>query len=375
MITWSTKYSNGAWVVDDYRTAKLILASDQFSAQRAGRWLNTSAKDGIGDEFRLFKGLLRQSVVFLDGDKHQKIRSLLIQKIRHAVCGEFQDKLEVIVEEAICPLQNKSVDLIACLAQVVPASAIAHLIGINPGNQEIHRWSEALAGFLGASIENRQIAAKAQNAVVEMAQYFENSISCKNYICNEQKILEELLADLPRDKRRGREILMAQLCTLLFGGYETSQNLIGNAIYLILTNKSQHALLKRQPDLVDDCINEVLRLESPVQYTGRLVKSEVTIGGVTLKAGQLIVIDLGAANRDASIYENPNSFLIARKQFPHLAFGFGAHYCLGTMLSFMECRAVLQNLLKRNIELKSQPIWSSNTLYRGLDQLLVTIGQ
>ena len=84
MIKWSKKYSNGSWVVDDYATAKEILGSDQFSVQRAGRWLNTSANNGLGNDLRILKSLLRQSIVFLDGSKHQKIRLLLIQKIKQA---------------------------------------------------------------------------------------------------------------------------------------------------------------------------------------------------------------------------------------------------------------------------------------------------
>jgi cytochrome P450 len=149
----------------------------------------------------------------------------------------------------------------------------------------------------------------------------------------------------------------------LFGGYETTKNLIGNAIYLLLSNESQHDFLKKRPELIDDCINEVLRLESPVQYTGRLARSKISFGNVTFKVGDLAVIEIGAANRDPSIYENPNSFDIARKFIPHLAFGFGPHYCLGAILPLMECRAVLRNLIKINIQLNSPPIWSSNTLY------------
>ena len=82
MITWSKKYSNGAWVVDDFATAKEILASDQFSVQRAGRWLNTSVNDGLEDDLRIFKSLLRQSVVFLDGSKHKKFDHSSFKKLR-----------------------------------------------------------------------------------------------------------------------------------------------------------------------------------------------------------------------------------------------------------------------------------------------------
>ena len=373
MITWSKKYSNGAWVIDDYVTAKAILASDQFSVQRAGRWLNTSANDGLEDDLRIFKSLLRQSVVFLDGSKHQKIRSLLIQKIKHAMSNEFQGKLDAIALDAIEQLQNKPSNLISGLAKIVPARSIAYLIGIDPNNEEVFRWSDAIANFLGAPIESGQLALKAQNAVGEMAQYFESSISRGDYVCNDRRILDELLEEFPQDQLRSRQVLLAQLCTLLFGGYETTRNLIGNAISLLLLNESQHDFLKKRPELIDDCINEVLRLESPVQYTGRLVRSKISFGNVTFKAGDLVVIEIGAANRDPSIYEDPNSFDIARKFIPHLGFGFGSHYCLGAILSLMECRAVLRNLIKTNIQLNSPPIWSSNTLYRGLDELSVTV--
>lgn len=373
MISWSTQYSNGAWVVSDYATAKEILLSDQFSVQRAGRWVNTSSKDGLGDEFRMFKGLLRQSVVFLDGNKHRQIRALLIQKIRHAVNADFQTKLDLIVQEVIDSLRNNSSDLIRSLAKIVPIRSISHLIGINPSNQKVYCWCDDIAQFLSAPIESYQLALRAQNAIGEMAQYFEASISSGNYIGNDQRILDGLLEDLPRDNCRSREILLAQLCTLLFSGYETTQHLIGNALFLLLSNECQLALLKKQPDLLDACMNEVVRLESPVRYTGRLVKSDISIGGVQLKSGELLVIDIGAANRDPLIYENPNSFHIARKSAPHLGFGFGAHYCIGAHLSFMECRTILKNLLQKEIELNAPPIWTNNPLYRGLDSLIATI--
>ena len=248
MITWSKKYSNGAWVVDDFATAKEILASDQFSVQRAGRWLNTSVNDGLEDDLRIFKSLLRQSVVFLDGSKHKKIRSLLIQKIKNAVSNGFQSKLDAIVLDAVEQLQNKPSNLISDLAKIIPAKSISYLIGIDQKNEEVFRWCDAIADFLGAPIENGQLALKAQNAVIEMAQYFELNISRGNYVCNDRRILDELLEDLPQDRLRSWQVLLAQLCTLLFGGYETTRNLIGNAIYLLLSNESQYDLLKNQPE-------------------------------------------------------------------------------------------------------------------------------
>jgi len=373
MIKWSKKYSNGSWVVDDYATAKEILGSDQFSVQRAGRWLNTSANNGLGNDLRILKSLLRQSIVFLDGSKHQKIRLLLIQKIKQAASNDFQSKLDEIVQNAVGQLQNRPSNLISDLAKIIPARSIAYLMGVDPSNEDVYRWSEAIANFLGAPIENGQLALGAQKAVSEMAHYFERTIETEGYIKNDHRILDELLAEFPQDRHRAKQVLLAQLCTLLFGGYETTRNLIGNAIYLLLTNDLQFAYLKKHPDLIDNCINEVLRLECPVSRTGRLVRKKIAFGDITMKSGDLVVIDISAANRDPLRYENPNTFNIARKSIPHLAFGFGAHYCLGAVLSFMECRAVLKNLIEKDIQMYSLPIWSSNSLYQGLDELSAAV--
>ena len=152
--------------------------------------------------------------------------------------NEFQGELDAIVLDAIEKLQNKPSNLIPDLAKIVPARSIAYLIGIDPNNEEVFRWSDAIANFLGAPIENGQLALKAQNAVSEMAQYFESSISRGDYICNDRRILDELLEESPQDQLRSRQVLLAQLCTLLFGGYETTRNLIGNAISLLLLNES-----------------------------------------------------------------------------------------------------------------------------------------
>ena len=140
MITWSEKYSNGAWVVDDYTTAKKILASNQFSTQRAGRWLNSSVNDSLEDDLKIFKGLLRQSVVFLDGSRHQKIQSTLIQKIKHVESNESQERLNAIVLETVEQLQNNPCNLIADLAKIIHARSIAYLMGIDPNQKDVFRW-------------------------------------------------------------------------------------------------------------------------------------------------------------------------------------------------------------------------------------------
>jgi len=133
--------------------------------------------------------------------------------------------------------------------------------------------------------------------------------------------------------------------------------------------------LKSNPEKIDDCINEVLRLECPVQYTGRLVRNDIAYRGISMKAGELVIVDIAAANRDPLVFDAPDEFNISRESIPHLAFGFGAHYCLGAILSLMECRTVLKALIEKDISQNASSVWSKNTLYRGLDVLPAMIAQ
>lgn len=373
MIEWSNKYSNGAWVVDDYATAKVILSSSSFSVQRGGRWINTSAKKIVNEDLGPFKLLLKQSVVFLDGEKHRKIRSLLIRKIRDAVSDGFIDEVDHIVDETFRQIKkNIEFNFIDSIARVIPAKSVACLMGIHANNEDLYHWSDAIADFLGAPVESGKLAIEAQNAVLEMTQYFNLEYVRKKYLDDDSGLLSSISAEITSDWVRGRQVLLAQLCTLLFGGYETTRNLIGNAVYLLMTNQDQLDMIRKNPELIDNCIAEVLRFESPVQYTGRLVKKEIKISGIEMQIGDLVIVDIGASNRDPLIYENPNVFNIQRKIIPHISFGFGSHFCLGSHLSFIECRAVLRKILESNLDVSNPMIWSKNNLYRGLSSLPTT---
>lgn len=369
MIEWSDRYSNGAWVINDYSTARYVLSSKSLSCERAGRWINTSSKDCPDDDLRIIKGLLRQSVIFMDGTKHQQIRSLLIQQIKRSVSNQFEAKLNQIVDGVLSDIFNRPCDLIADLAKVVPAQSIAFLLGINPRLENLYCWCDNIANFIGSPIENGYLALKAQSALNEMAHYFEITQFNGHYTQNENRIMEGLVQEISQHSLRGKQIVLAQLCTLLFGAYETTRNLIGNGLYLLSKHKTQFELLRQQPQLLDQCIQEVLRFESPVQYTGRIAMQDILIGGRTIRSGQLVIIDIASANRDPNIYTNPNTFNILRKPIANLAFGYAHHYCLGATLSLIESRAVFKRLIGTQIDLCSDPAWSSNTLYRGLNHL------
>jgi len=162
---------------------------------------------------------------------------------------------------------------------------------------------------------------------------------------------------------------------LLVAGHETTINLIGNGTQALLQNRPQWELLCAQPDLAKTAVEELLRYDSPVQMTSRLVMEPLTIGEQEFLPGSFVNLMLGAANRDTAVFENPHQLDITRKPNPHLAFGAGIHYCLGAPLARLEGQIAFTTLTRRfpNLHLTDEtPQYRSNYILRGLESLPVT---
>jgi cytochrome P450 len=163
---------------------------------------------------------------------------------------------------------------------------------------------------------------------------------------------------------------------LLFGGHETTRNLVGNGIYTLLRHPAAIGELRNNPGLIRSAVEELLRYESPVQYTARIAKEDMEICGVRLHAGEQILFMLGAANRDAAQFREPDRLDLKRVSNAHLAFGAGAHFCIGNQLARLEGQAAILNLLRRfpHMRLAQKRVeWLPNSVFRGLKSLPVAL--
>jgi hypothetical protein len=134
---------------------------------------------------------------------------------------------------------------------------------------------------------------------------------------------------------------------LLVAGNETTTTLIGNAVIELLEHPEQLAQLRRQPELISGAIDEVLRFASPVQFDPRRATRSVELRGCKIEEGRVVICWLGSANRDETVFEEPDRFQLTRPLNRHLAFGFGPHYCLGANLARLEAQTALRVLLER----------------------------
>jgi cytochrome P450 len=162
---------------------------------------------------------------------------------------------------------------------------------------------------------------------------------------------------------------------LMTGGQETTTNLIGNGLLTLLRHPEQLEQLRADPALIPTAIEELLRFESPIQYTSRLAPEDVQMGGKTIRKGQAIIAVMGAANRDPERFPDSDRLEIRRQDNRHLAFAWAAHFCFGAPLARLEGDVAFSTLLNRmpNLTLESGPVsWRENLGFRGLTALPVT---
>jgi cytochrome P450 len=164
---------------------------------------------------------------------------------------------------------------------------------------------------------------------------------------------------------------------LLVAGNETTTNLIGNAMYSLLTHPDQLELLRSEPSLMSPAVEELLRFNGPVQATGRVATEDIEVGGVTVKEGQVAFVLLGSANHDPTKFPDPERLDLRRNPTEHLAFGDGIHFCLGAPLARAEAQITLRALLERfpKIALDGDPTWGGTFIIRGAKKLPISVSR
>jgi cytochrome P450 len=166
-------------------------------------------------------------------------------------------------------------------------------------------------------------------------------------------------------------------CTLIvIGGYEPLVHLIGNGLLVLHNHPAERARLREDPALIKSAVEELLRYESPIQFTARVAREDVDLDGRRIRGGQTVVALFGAANRDPAVFADPDRLDLGRAPNPHLGFGAGPHFCLGAPLVRLGAEVALGTLVQRFPHLRltaETPQWRNSTIPRGLEALPVAL--
>ncbi|MFS2215988.1 cytochrome P450 [Telluria sp. Tellsp104] len=382
-VLWRDDVFQGAWVLTRHADIELALRDPRFSSQRTGGWVKRipgvdaslsgrRAQAGLD----LFQRLFGSAMVFLDGADHQRVRKAMAAGFHPTLIRTLRADVERLTDELLDGLDAPGFDFIAEVARPLPSRVIGLMLGIDREDEaRFMAWSDDLAAFIGALQPTADQLRAAQRSLLQMVRYFDALLPARRASPGTDLVSRLLLAEAAGELRADGELL-AQCAMLLFAGHETTRNLLGNGLYTLLTHPDAWARLRADEDGMTLAIRELLRYDSPVQYTGRRVATELTLHGTTLGRGDLVIALIGAANRDPERFADPDTFDITRRAGSHLSFGSGPHVCIGAGLSLLEADVVLRAVLRRWPTLRmldAAPRWNGIAGLRGLAALPVSV--
>jgi cytochrome P450 len=383
-LHWSPEFCGGAWLLTGHADVASVLRDPRFSVRRAGGWANSSGPEAL-TELREFKRIFSRSLLFVDAPQHTRLRQVMNAGFKPAALQELGPQIQTIVDRLLDQVLAKAADsasgqfaqfaqfdFMRDFARPLPALVIAGMLGIAAEDRsEFVAWSDDIAAFIGSPTPTLEIARAAQVSLIAMNEYFRQLLPQRRAALG-----DDLMSQLIRAEASGGIIttkeLLAQCCTLLFAGHETTRNLLGNGMLALLQHPQQWQALQDAPALLPSALKELLRFDSPVQYTGRRLKADVEMHGQLMKKGDLVIPLIGAANRDPAKFTDPDRLDIERNQGAHLSFGYGPHVCIGATLTYLEAEIAMRSVMQRLPQLRlasATQSWGGNAVYRSLNQL------
>jgi len=358
-----------AWTIARYRDVAALARHPHVSVEEA----NASAFPEPPET--PFSRLMGQTMLFRDAPDHDRLRRLVARAFTPRRIEELRPRVEVLVAKRLDDLIPRGeADLLAKLAYPLPVDVICELLGIPEDDRRLFPpWAKALAARLDVEPMRTPTTNRLGDvATMELSTYLESLLTDPR-----RRIGGGLIDGLVEAEEAGERLnhaeVIATCALLLMAGHETTANLIGNGVLALLRQPDQLAELRCGNIAMDSAVEELLRYDGPVQLTQRIALADVDLDGITIPAGELIVLLVGAANRDPEVFDEPDRLDLAREPNHHLAFSSGIHACLGASLARMETGIVLDQLLTRlpGLRLANQPRWRDTFVLRGLQSLPV----
>ncbi|MDZ8221468.1 MULTISPECIES: cytochrome P450 [unclassified Nostoc] len=311
-----------------------------------------------------------------DPPEHERFRSLVNKAFTSARVNKMRDLIEQIVDELIDSfIAHSKCEFVSEFAVPLPLKVISQQLGVPQTHlPKLKQWSDAFIARLGNTLSKEQQIECAKD-VVAFQHYFRDVIESR-----QKQPQDDLITDLVEAKVDGeRSLDTAELLSIiqqiLVAGNETVTNALAGGMLLLTNNKEQMKLLQTDISLLENFVEEVLRMESPTAGMWRVVTQDTKLAGVDLKAGSLVMIRFDAANRDSIKFIEGERFDVRRHNASnHLAFGHGIHFCLGAMLARKEMQIAYQRLLLRlkDIRLAQEGYqYLPNVLMRTLKHLYI----
>lgn len=336
-------YSQSArmWIVSRFEDVVGVLKEPNlFSSDAMAAILAVGSQDGPGPR-------MPGNLVTYDPPEHTKLRNIVNRAFTPRRVESWRPLVEQLTRDCIQEMEQRGrFDVIADLAALAPVRVIAAILGIDPSRHtDFKRWANTItAAMTGSKRGVDPVASGAMQAGLELAQHLGEVIAARAAAPSDDVI--SVLARAQEGEVLTPIEVVGFAGVLTFAGTETTTNLIGNAVRVLAENEAVRARVLAEPALIPRLLEETLRWDSPVQYLFRRVTAPTEIAGTKVEENAFVCALLGSANRDPQQWgPDAEVFDLDRATSGHLAFGFGAHFCLGAALARLEAECALRALL------------------------------
>ena len=360
------------WLVTRYEDVKSVLMDECFAKDQR----NVDAKTAF--DFPWMPGFVRamqNNMLDMDAPDHTRLRNLVHKAFTPRRIQQMQSRIETLSHETLSKAKSKGqFDLVADYALPIPSTVIAEILGIPAEDMDkFHRWSNNLLQSNAASTTGMM---KMIPVMWQLFRYVKGQLENRRKHPQGDMLTALVEAEEDGDSLSTDEAI-AMVVILLIAGHETTVNLIASGTLALLEHPDELERLRADSSLMPSAVEELLRYTVPVETaTERYAKEPITMHGVTIPTGGLMLAALASANRDESVFENPDTLDISRSPNRHFSFGHGMHYCLGAPLARMEGAIALDTLIHELPDLRlavrpEQLIWRNGMVIRGLERLPV----
>jgi cytochrome P450 family 142 subfamily A polypeptide 1 len=321
------------------------------------------------------------SLVTTDAPRHTRLRKLVSRGFTPRMVGHYEKRIREIVGELLDGMAPRGQgDLVEDVAVPLPLYIIADMLGIRREDfARFHEWSDVMIGSAG-HFHDPVVMERAANAYIEYGTYLSEVFEDRRRHPRDDLVSILVAAQedgvlAPDEEAMENDEIIMFMTLLLIAGNETTRNGIAGGMLALMEHPEQRALLLRRPELLDSAVEEVLRWVSPIIGFRRTATCDTEIRGQTIRAGERVLMLYQSANRDEAVYPDGDRFDVARDPNPHLAFGIGAHFCLGANLARLEMKLAFEALLARLPDMQlapgATPVRQASTLVRGIASLPV----
>lgn len=347
IVRWD---SGPAVVVTRYRDVKTVMSGavpTGHNGYRHGRLAEGVVSRLPVEDHELFFRIMDFESLFMsrnDGAEHARLRRCSVRAFTARRIEQLRASIQQHIGELIQPMtRGGTVDVKTELADQLPVRVIVDLFGIPQADREmIKGWAEALAAHMSPGQESLRRAAEAIDAFTD----YVRAMVERMHRTGDGPDVVRLMLTAKDDDVLTEEELVAMFVLILFGGSETTTNLLGNGFLALQRHRDQWDRLVAQPDLARGAVEEMIRYDSPHHYLPRVAHADFDLGGERIEAGETVIIVMGAANRDPEVFSDPTRFDVTRRNAAeHLSFGFGVYFCLGAALARLEAELVFRTLL------------------------------